>query len=401
MTTKHLILLFAALTAGSSAAAPRLADEARWGGAWGYATSSATRAVRDVLPAGTYRYRLRSSQSGDGLRLTFTNPAGAVPLDISRVSIARAIGADGFGLDVASERPLVFAEGAAVRIAGGATSLTLPADFAVAAGDDLIVTVETRAPSTTVGGNAGFPLAFAEGAMSADGAGLAPRRLRPFVTQLAVRRPSANCTVVTMGDSITEGARGTRTGWRGWPGVLARRLAETKGGHCGVVNMGISGNRLLREGRGTAAVERFERDVASVPGVTHLILLEGINDIWRSAAPGEPAVTSADLIAGYQRILALAHARGIRVIGGTMTPGWGSKYLSREMEQTRQEANRWIRTSGAFDGVVDFEAAVRTSDTPPAIKPPFDSGDRLHPGDNGYEAMGRAVPLALLRPPAR
>ncbi len=399
MRTKHVVLLLAAVAAiaGAVQASPRRAD-ARWGGAWGYATSPAIDGVRDVLPAGTYRYRLRVSQSGDGLRLTFTNPAGAVSLAIGRVTVAKALGADGFALAAATERPIVFATGPAVRIASGESLTSLPTDVAVKAGDDLLITVETRGPSTTVGGNAGFPLAFGETPVAADGTGLQPRRLRPFVTQLAVRNPPAPCTIVTLGDSITEGARGTRAGWRGWPGVLARRLIEQAGPRCGVVNMGISGNRLLREGRGTAAVERFDRDVASVPNVTHLILLEGINDIWRAGTPGEPPVTSADLIGGYRRLIAMAHGRGIRIIGGTITPGWGSKYLTPAMEQTRQDANRWIRTGGGFDAVIDFEAAVRNDGNPAALKPPFDSGDHLHPGDAGYEAMGLAVPLSLVRP---
>jgi lysophospholipase L1-like esterase len=388
--------LFAALAASASAA-PTPPDNGHWGGAWGYATSPATRAVRDTLPAGTYRYRLRSSQSGAALRFAFTNPVGALPLEIGRVTVARAVGKEGFGIDTASERPLAFPNGSAIEIAAGTELASLPVDLAIKSGDDLILTIETRAPSTTVGGNAGFPVAFSERGMTPDGAGLKARKLRPFITQLAVRNSSADCTIVTMGDSITEGARGTRTGWRGWPGVLARRLSEQKSAHCGVVNMGISGNRLLRDGRGTAAVDRFDRDVASVPGVTHLILLEGINDIWRAGQPGEAPVAAADLIAGYQRIIAMAHARGIRVIGGTMTPGWGSKYLSREMEQVRQDTNQWIRKGGGFDAVIDFEAALRDTGTPPAIKRPFDSGDKLHPGDAGYEAMGRAVPLSLFR----
>lgn len=110
-------------------------------------------------------------------------------------------------------------------------------------------------------------------------------------------------------------------------------------------------------------------------------------------------MTAADLIAGYRRIIAAAHARGIRVIGGTMTPGWGSKYLTREMEQVRSDTNAWIRSGGGFDAVIDFEVALRTGEAPPAIKAPFDSGDHLHPGDEGYEAMGRAVPLPVLAPP--
>jgi lysophospholipase L1-like esterase len=399
MKATPIAILFALLAASTSAAPRRVVNDAVWGGAWGYATSPAINAARDVLPAGSYRYRLRSSQSGDSVRLTFTNPTGAVPLLIGRVSIAKAAGDTGFGLEAATERALLFASGAGARIDGGATLLTLPADFATFAGADLIVTVETRAPSTTVGGNASFPVAFSEVSTAPELSALKPLRLRPFITQLAVRNPSAACTIVTMGDSITEGARGTRTGWRGWPGVLARRLIERGGRHCGVVNMGISGNRLLREGRGTAAVDRFDRDVASVPNVRHLLLLEGINDIWRAGAPGEPLVTAADLIAGYRTLIEAAHARGIRVIGGTLTPGWHSKYLKPEMEQLRQDVNRWIRSSGSFDGVVDFEAAIRDAGRPPTIRQIFDSGDRLHPGDAGYEAMGRAVPLSLFRVP--
>ena len=390
-------LLAASAAGGAGNVAPHDAA-APWGGAWGYATSPAIDAARDVLPAGTYRYRLRSSQSGDGLRITIANPAGAVPLHIGHISVALAAG-EGFALRAETERPVVFVAGAALHLAAGAET-SVATDFRIAAGDDLIVTIATLGPTTTVGGNAGFPLAFAAAPLSvrADGSELEPRRLRPFVTQLAVRHPSSPCTIVTLGDSITEGARGTHTGWRGWPGVLAERLTARRGRHCGVVNMGISGNRLLHEGRGTAAVARFDRDVASVPGVTHLIVLEGINDIWRAGTPGESPVTSADLTAGYRRLIEMAHARGIRVIGGTITPGWGSKYLTAAMEQTRQDANRWIRNGAGFDAVIDFEASLRTDDQPAVLRPEYDSGDHLHPGDAGYEAMGRAVPLSLFRP---
>lgn len=365
----------------------------RWGGAWGYATSPATNAVRGTLPAGTYRFRFRLSQSGDAIRLVFTNPEGAVPLRIASASIARA--AKDFGIDPASARPVRFESGEGVSITGGATLTSAPIELRVKSGGDVIVTVVTSAESSTVAGNAAFPAAFVAGQADAAGTGMAAQKIRPLVTQIAVRNPSANCTIVTFGDSITEGARGTRPDWRGWPGILAKRLGDGGKPHCGVVNMGISGNRLLREGRGTAGVDRFERDVASVAGVTHLILLEGINDIWKGGSEGEQPVTAADLIAGYRKLIDAGHARGIKVIGGTLTPGWGSKYITPEMEGLRQEVNRWIRTGGAFDGVIDFEAAVRDTSSPVMIKPVFDSGDKLHPGDNGYEAMGRAVPLAL------
>jgi lysophospholipase L1-like esterase len=384
-------LLAAAIALPASASAPT-----EWAGAWGYATSPATRTVKGENPAGTYRYRIRASQSGDALRLVLTNPEGAAPLSIAAISIARAAQKDGFALDEPSRTPVTL--GVTAPITGGQIVDTRPATLAVRAGDDLIVEIVTSAPSTTVAGNAGFPAAFAPGTVDARGERLEAVKLRPLVTQMAVHDPAAPCTIVTLGDSITEGARGTRADWRGWPGVLARRLIDQGAGKgCGVVNMGISGNRLLRAGRGTAAIERFERDVASVPGVTHLIVLEGVNDIWRATLPGEPPVGPEDLIAGYRKLIAAAHAKGIRIYGGTITPGFGWKAFTRDMEDTRQAANAWIRSSGEFDAVIDFDAALRDTSNPPMVLRAYDSGDHLHPGNAGYEAMGRAVPLSLFQ----
>ncbi|EQB14809.1 SGNH/GDSL hydrolase family protein [Novosphingobium lindaniclasticum] len=389
---------FTGLLLATSAISAQSAPADGWVGAWGYATSPATKSVADTLPAGTYRYRIRSSQSGNALRFLLTNPDGAQSLQIVSMNVARAAAKDGFAIDPAQSRQIGFADGPLLTLPGGGTMQTQPVQLNVRAGEDLVVSIVTSAPSTTVAGNAGFPVAFAAGTVDATGAALATVKLRPLVSQLAVHNDAAKCTIVTFGDSITEGARGTRADWRGWPGVLARRLIEAGSGpHCGVVNMGISGNRLLRDGRGTAGVDRLERDVASVPGVTHLIVLEGVNDIWRSTLPGETPIAVADLIAGYRKIIAFGHARGVRVIGGTITPGSGWKAYNAGMEQIRQDTNLWIRTAGEFDAVIDFDAALRDTSTPPAVKPAFDSGDHLHPGNGGYEAMGRAVPLSLFR----
>ncbi|NYD91047.1 SGNH/GDSL hydrolase family protein [Sphingomonas melonis] len=386
---------FATLILGTvaMAASAHAAPAQRWGGAWGYATSPATKAVRGTLPAGTYRFRMRLSQSGDAMRVTFTNPEGALPLHIVRASAA--IAGTGFGIERNTERSIRFEAGEGVVIAEGASLTSSPTVWRARGGEDVIVTVTTDMESSTVAGNAGFPAAFGAGVTDAAGSGLEPKKIRPFVTGIALRNPPTTCTIVTFGDSITEGARGSRTDWSGWPGTLAQRLVASGPRHCGVVNKGISGNRLLRDGRGTAGVDRFERDVASVSGVTDLVVLEGINDIWHAGQPNEPSVGAADLIAGYRRLIDAAHAHGIRIYGGTLTPGWGSKYLNPAAEQVRADVNRWIRTGGAFDGVIDFEAAVRDASTPPAIQPPFDSGDHLHPGDAGYAAMGNAVPLSL------
>ncbi|PNU03262.1 SGNH/GDSL hydrolase family protein [Novosphingobium guangzhouense] len=388
--------LAAALALPTGASARSEWGRSEWAGAWGYATSPATKSVKGENPAGAYRYRIRVSQSGDALRLTLTNPEGASPLAIAAISVARAVGKDGFALDEASRTPAAIAAAAALK--GGQIAQTLPIALPVRSGEDVIVEIVTSAPSTTVAGNAGFPAAFAPGSVDARGEALQAAKLRPLVTQVAVHNPAASCTIVTLGDSITEGARGTRADWRGWPGVLARRLVDQdKRDNCGVVNMGISGNRLLRDGRGTAAVDRFARDVASVPGASHLIVMEGVNDIWRATLPGESPIGAADLIAGYRKLIAAAHARGMRIYGGTISPGFGWKAFTRDMEELRQATNAWIRTSGEFDAVIDFDAALRDTSNPPMVLRAYDSGDHLHPGNAGYEAMGRAVPLSLFR----
>lgn len=402
MSKLHLIALSAVLAATPLAAAA-VPTQGNWGGAWGYATSPATRAVKGLLPVGAYRMRVRLSQSGDGLGLTFSNPEGAVPLEIARASVARPASDDGFAIDAGSEQPLLFAGQAATRVAAGQVGTTDPVNFAVSGGEDVIVSVTTATPSTTVAGNAGFPIAFAASGSDmpdAAGTGFEAKRLRPFLSLVSVRNPPATCTIVAFGDSITEGARGTRSGWRGWPGALAEHLQQAKPRHhCGVVNMGISGNRLLRDGRGTAGIDRFDRDVATVPGATELILLEGINDIWHSSRPGEAPVSADDIIAGYRQLIAKGHARGMRVYGVTLTPGYGSKFLTPELEQLRQSVNRWIRKGSEFDAVIDLERTVRDGSVPPRLRAAYDSGDHLHPGDAGYVAMGRAIPLSLF--PAR
>jgi lysophospholipase L1-like esterase len=205
--------------------------------------------------------------------------------------------------------------------------------------------------------------------------------------------------VVAFGDSITDGFLGLSAQTRGWPGRLAERMAQLPAARrCSVVNMGISGNRVLRAGRATSALDRFWRDVASVPNVTHVIFLEGINDIGAGSNEGPGAVKPDDLIRGYRQFVARAHALGIKVIGGTMTPALHAGYMSPVKDQTRMAVNAAIRGDRIFDGVVDFEAAVHSPAVPTDLRPEFDPGDHLHPNDAGLRAMGDAVNLTLLTP---
>jgi lysophospholipase L1-like esterase len=205
-------------------------------------------------------------------------------------------------------------------------------------------------------------------------------------------RVGSSPVIVAFGDSITEGA-GATPGETGWPEQLARRFAsDPRRRGWTVVNAGISGNRLLRDGAGANALARFDRDALTIAGVTHIVLLEGINDIgWGTQGkPGEE-VTAEDVINAYRQLIARAHARGIRIIGATLTPYRGSLYYNSHGEAVREAVNRWITTSGAFDGVTDFAAAVADRKDPTALAAEKHPGDHLHPNAAGYAAMAASI----------
>ncbi len=210
--------------------------------------------------------------------------------------------------------------------------------------------------------------------------------------------PAATAAIVTLGDSITEGAQSTANAFRGWPDRLAERLAAAHS-KWSVVNAGIGGNRLLRYGTGPGALARLDRDVFGVPGVKAIILLEGINDIGRGFTPVGPQdpVTLEALIAADKQIIERAHAHGVKVIGALLTPYGGAGYASPAGEQVRTGLNNWIRSSGAFDGVVDFATATADKANPLTFRADFNLKDKLHPNDAGYQAMADAIDLSLLK----
>jgi lysophospholipase L1-like esterase len=217
-----------------------------------------------------------------------------------------------------------------------------------------------------------------------------------LVTEVDVRSNARS--VVTIGDSITQGQGQTGLNtWNpaNWPDHLGVRLMSAKL-PLSVVNSGIAGNRLLSNGAGVSALARLDRDVLSPPGVAYVIVAEGINDIGTLLA-GEGVPNAGALIFGYRQILHRAHARGIRVIVATITPFAGNVAYTQAKEAIRQDANRWIRTSGEVDGVIDFDAVVRDPADPTRLDPKYDSGDHLHPGPLGYEQMGQSIDLKLFR----
>ncbi len=208
----------------------------------------------------------------------------------------------------------------------------------------------------------------------------------------------ASChTLVTLGDSITDGRGSTIGGNNRWPDALAFRLhTNAATAHVGIVNTGIGGNGIFG-GLGPAAVRRFERDVLERSGVRWVILFEGVNDIGGSR--GERASTVAtNLIAAYAKFAAQAHARNLHIFGATITPFGGSGYYSELHEAQRQQVNAWLRTNSVNDGVIDFDTAVRDPTTPTSLLSACDSGDHLHLSPAGYQAMANAINLSWFTP---
>jgi lysophospholipase L1-like esterase len=217
-----------------------------------------------------------------------------------------------------------------------------------------------------------------------------------WLAGIDVLAPAGAAAVVAFGDSITDGARSDTETDHSWPALLAARLAANKAtARIGVANEGIGGNRVLRDITGASALARFDRDVLSQSGVKWVMILEGINDIGHAVSKPAEAVTAEELIAGHKMLIEMAHAHGILAIGCTLIPYEGAAYARENGEAIRDALNKWIRTSGAYDAVADFEAATRDAANPKRLRAEFDPGDHLHPNNAGYQAMANAVDLSL------
>jgi len=225
-----------------------------------------------------------------------------------------------------------------------------------------------------------------------------------YVSDVIVGPSRVSGTVVAFGDSITDGFQSTVGANTRWPNDLARRLNAVHGRTLSVANEGISGNRVLNDALccGVNALARFDRDALDQPGVRDIIVLEGINDFGFSAVPPNPVidpvtdVSAAQVIAGYEQLIAQAHARGLKIFGATMLPFKGAGYYTAAGETKREAVNAWIRTSGAFDGVIDFDTLMGDPADPLTLNPAWDSGDHLHPNDAGYKAMADSISLDML-----
>ena len=348
----------------------------------------------------TIRQVVRVSAAGRAVRLRLSNEGGVDTIAIGAMHVGIA-GPDGTVLP-GTDHVVTFAGLSGTNIPAGAPLLSDPVALPVKALDRLAVSL--YAPGRLPVRNARALWQYVAGASGDSGAmpALPQARLANapvILTEVEVAPTQLTNVIVALGDSITEGYGSTNNAFRGWTDRLAERLAARPGKQrWAVLNAGIGGNRLLGYGAGPNALARFDRDVLSVPGVKAVILLEGINDIGRSFSPRGPSnpVTAAALIAADKQIIERAHEHGIRVIGATLTPYKDAGYASEQGETVRQALNSWIRSSGAFDGVIDFASSVADNADPLKIAARFNDGDKLHPNDAGYKAMADAVDLRVL-----
>jgi len=359
----------------------------------------------------TLRQVIRTSIGGSRARVVLTNAFGTSAVTIGAGYIAVR---EKESKIQPSGRALTFSGRPTVTIPANAIVFSDPVDLAVPQLGDLAIDLylpgTTNTPSSlTMHGGARQTSYVSETGNHAGKAAfptVGTTQSWFLLSRVDVVAPDATGAVVAFGDSITDGAASTIDANNRWPDYLARRLLA-QGIKMGVLNAGIGGNRVLGEavvpagadvravGAGLNALSRFERHVLAHPGITHVIVLEGINDIGN--ARQNPTPTAEDLIAGHKQLIEQAHARGVKIYGATLTPFWGAAYFTEAGEAKRQAVNEWIRTSKAYDGVIDFDKATRDPADPKKFLEQYDSCDYLHPSDAGYKAMGDAIDLGLFK----
>ncbi len=391
----------------ANAAAPPVSLETpdtKWIASWGTAAGSAdtardSRYRRIKFRNLTIRQVVRLSAGGEAVRVRLTNEFGEAPLLIGAASLALT---DASGAPIETTRhPLTFAGLPSATIPAGAAFLTDPVALPV---DDLSqlsisLYLPTRPQSCSCHETA---LATSEISPPGDYTATAfdPIRTttyRAFITGIEVLAPAPAHTIVALGDSITDGMGSTLDANQRWPDILAERLAARQHDTTwAVVNAGISGNKLLEKAGGDSALSRFTRDVLARPGVTHVIVFIGVNDLGHAFRDGKNLLSANDMIAGYRQLIARARENNLSIIGATIAPyGDAAFFWSPAGEAARQAINDWIRNSGEFDAVFDFAAALADPADPTRMAAPLQSDDNLHASDAGYRAIANAIDLSL------
>ena len=386
------------------------ASPANWVSSWG--SSQQIPEPHNALPPedltdATLRQIVHLSLGGPALRVHLSNAFGTEALHISSVHIARPLSTSSPSIDPASDRPLSFAGNPYADIPPGAELLSDPIDYPVAPLSDIAVSFHLQSPPSRETGHPGSRATsyYVHGDLVSAPTFAEPKHIDHWyqINEIDVQAPTNSATIVALGDSITDGHGATTNGNDRWTDVLAARLQSSPATrNIGVSNQGIGGNHLLIDGLGPSALARLDRDVLAPSGVRWLIVFEGVNDLGGLARDGEvsPAEHAAfvpRIIAAYQQIVARAHAHSLRVYGATITPYVGSSYYHPGLlsEADRQAVNKWIRTPGNFDAVIDFDNVIRDPQHPDQLLPAYDCGDHLHPSPAGFKAMADSIPLSL------
>lgn len=405
-----LAALFCVVSVAPASAAPA-ADNARSSAATTWVATWATAPFGGdpwhtvpTLVGSTLREIVHTSIPGKQLRVQFTNEFGKEPLKIDAATVAMSAG--GPAIDTASLHTLTFGGSPSIVVPPGALAVSDPVDLATPAFANLAITFYLPLQQISdVSVHSGADEAnYIQPGNEVSAQALTEAKITPswyFVKGVdVVPTEKGAAAVVAFGDSITDGAYARENMNETWPEDLAKRLHDDpKTADLSVLNEGIGGNCVLIHCVGPNALARFDRDVLAQTGVKYVIILESINDIGAMHNPNQPdyKLTAEDLEQGLRQLIARAHEHGIKVFGATLTPYQGAGYYTDQGEKVREAVNEWIRTGGAFDGVVDFDKATRDPAKPLWYAPQYDSGDHLHPKGTGYAAMAGAIDLGLFK----
>jgi lysophospholipase L1-like esterase len=405
-TISAFLLILAYVGAHSNAQVTQPVWVASWGASQQIPEPQNAMAMDDLRDE-TVRQIVHLSVGGSALRVHVSNAFGTEALHFTSVHIARPISPSSSAIDPASDRALTFAGSSDVTVPPAAEFVSDALEYPLAALSDVAVTFHLDAPQA---GETGHPGSRATSYFVHGDFVAAPNLLNPKhvdhwyqLSAIDVLATSGAASIVALGDSITDGHGAITNGNDRWTDVLAQRLQSSPNTRSiGVSNQGIGGNHLLTDGLGPNALARFDRDVLAPTGVRWVIVFEGVNDLGGLARNGEVAPVEHTalvqrLLSAYEQIILRAHAHGLRVFGATVTPYAGSAFYHPGplSEADRQAVNAWIRASGHFDAVMDFDSIVRDPQHPDRLLPAFDCGDHLHPSPAGYRAMGEAIQLSL------
>ena len=393
------LLALGAIALTTSVIATERHDDAHWVGTWSASPQGVAAAIQ--INGQTVRQIVHTSLGGERVRVRFSNAYGTSGLVIGSAHVAISTG--GATISSTTDRVLTFNGSPTITIPAGALVVSDPVTLNVPALRDLAVSLYLpENVAATTQHPVGLQTTYVSASGDFTGAAIEPTTTTQsyyFLTGVEVSASNRARAIVTLGDSVTDGFGSTPDTDQRWPNLLAERLQSQR---LAVLNAGVSGNRVLHDFVGTSALARLDRDTLVQTGVKYVIVGEGNNDLLIPGLIGNPAevVTVAQIIQGHRQMIDRAHALGLRIYGSTLTPVEGYPFpgfWTPDLEAKRQAVNHWIRTSRAYDAVIDFDMLLRDPSHPSRLLPAYDSGDHLHPNDGGYRTMADAIDLSLFR----